>query len=636
MTQSRRAPAVLGVVLGGVVLSVCAPLRAADPMAVNDLLGQAEAALGAGRTAAARQVLDGLLAARPDDAQIAYRVAIAWARAGRSEEALSALGRALDRGWENYSWVLEEDPDLASLRREPAFHEVVMTRLRAVRSLLLEQARARPREAPPLLIRAAQLEVLDENSTGALELVEDALARGYGDFRELEQGQGFERLREDPRFVKLVNGAFLAAHAWTGTDQQKVGGLMTVHAEVAYNFVFVDRLVDLDWDRAAAEAVPGVLGARSMGDYYRVLAELVARLEDGHTGVAFPRSLTAYEDRVPVVVEPVAGRFVVTRVAGTRELEEAGVLVGDAIVSVDGVAVERYLEDRVLRYQGYSTRHAALAYGSRDLLLGTQGSVAEVALERPDGRRLVARLRRDSRLPDGSRFEDPEAEAPFAGREVGPGVHHLELRTFADMATAREFTAYLEGLPAGGVRGLILDLRRNSGGDAPVGWRILSRLVGRVLETARWRTPSYRPALRAWGRGREWYEGEAPQVYPARGTRFLGPLVVLTSAFTYSAAEDFCLPLKYAGRAVFVGEATGGSSGQPLKVYLPGGGSLRVCTKHDTFPDGTEFVGVGIQPDVRVERTVADVQSGRDPALERAKALVGEMSRAAVATAGSG
>lgn len=420
MTATRRAHGVLGVLLGGVMLLAWSPVRGEDPAAVSHLLGQAEAALEAGRTGAAHQVLDGLLAARPEDAHMAYRVAIAWARAGRSEEALGALARALDRGYRNFAWVLEEDPDLASLRQEPAFREVVMSRLRAVRSLLVEQARERPLEAPSLLVRAAQLEVLDGNSAAALELVEEALARGFGDFRELEQGQGFERLRDDPRFVKLVNGAFLAAHAWTGTDQQKIGGLMTVHAEVEYNFVFADRLADLDWDRAVEGAVPSVLGARSMQDYYRVLAELVARLGDGHTGIAFPRAMTAYEDRVPVVVEPVAGRFVITRAAPTRELEEAGVLVGDALVSVDGVAVERYLEDRVLRYQGYSTRHAALAYGSRDLLLGNQGSVAELVLERPDGRRFVARLRRESRLPDGSRFDDREAEAPFAGREVSP------------------------------------------------------------------------------------------------------------------------------------------------------------------------------------------------------------------------
>ena len=632
MGKSHRARTGLAVI---VLLVVC-PVHGADPQAVDVLFRQAEAALEEGRTGAARQILDELLAAHPDDAQVAYRVTVAWTHAGRWEEALDALGCAFDRGYGNFEWVLEEDPELASLRRQPAFRDAVLSRLRLLRSTLRQQADEHPREAPELLVRAAQLELLDDNVEGSLEMLGLALARGFDDFRELEQGPGLARLRDDPRYVKLVNEAFLSAYAWTGTDQQKIAGLMTVYAEVEYNFVFTDRLVDLGWDKEVEMAVPSVLGARSMQDYYRVLAELVARLGDGHTGIAFPRAMTAYEDRVPVAVEPIGGRFVITRAAATRELGEAGVLVGDALVSIDGVAVDRYLEDRVLRFQGYSTRHAALAYGSRDLLLGNQGSVAEVVLERPDGRRYLARLTRDSRLPDGSRFDDREAEPPFSGRELTPGVHHLVLRTFADMDTARAFADYLDALPPGRVRGLILDLRRNSGGDAPVGWRILSRLVDRPLETAKWRTPSYRPALRAWGRSQEWYEGEAPLVQPARGSRFLGPLVVLTSAFTYSAAEDFCVPLKHSGRAVLVGEPTGGSTGQPLKVYLPGGGSLRVCTKHDRLPDGTEFIGLGIQPDVRVEVTVKDVQLGRDLVLERAVEIIEEMSGTGHAGSGTG
>ena len=57
--------------------------------------------------------------------------------------------------------------------------------------------------------------------------------------------------------------------------------------------------------------------------------------------------------------------------------------------------------------------------------------------------------------------------------------------------------------------------------------------------------------------------------------------------------------------------------GQPLIIEIYGA-AVRVCTKWDRFPDGTEFVGVGIQPDIRVERTRADVARRADPVLERA------------------
>ena len=70
----------------------------------------------------------------------------------------------------------------------------------------------------------------------------------------------------------------------------------------------------------------------------------------------------------------------------------------------------------------------------------------------------------DSRLPGGGRFGDRGGQAPFAGAEVAPGIHHLELRTFDDAAIASRFVGYLSGLDLGRVRGLILDVRANSGG----------------------------------------------------------------------------------------------------------------------------------------------------------------------------
>jgi C-terminal processing protease CtpA/Prc len=59
-------------------------------------------------------------------------------------------------------------------------------------------------------------------------------------------------------------------------------------------------------------------------------------------------------------------------------------------------------------------------------------------------------------------------------------------------------------------------------------------------------------------------------------------------------------------RGKIVGQPTGGSTGQPLIIGLPGGGSARICSKRDRYPDGTEFIGVGVQHDVEVLPTIAD------------------------------
>ena len=66
-----------------------------------------------------------------------------------------------------------------------------------------------------------------------------------------------------------------------------------------------------------------------------------------------------------------------------------------------------------------------------------------------------------------------------------------------------------------------------------------------------------------------------------------------------------------------MGERTFGSTGQPLFIDLPAGGKGRICTKRDTYPDGRDFVGYGIAPDVMIEPSVEDFLARGDVVLEK-------------------
>jgi C-terminal processing protease CtpA/Prc len=96
------------------------------------------------------------------------------------------------------------------------------------------------------------------------------------------------------------------------------------------------------------------------------------------------------------------------------------------------------------------------------------------------------------------------------------------------------------------------------------------------------------------------------------------PVAVLTSARTFSAAEDFVAAFDAMHRGITVGETTAGSTGQPLFFQLPGGGSARVCTRNDRAFDGTVFEGVGLRPTIPVSPTIKSIQRNADVALERA------------------
>ena len=93
-----------------------------------------------------------------------------------------------------------------------------------------------------------------------------------------------------------------------------------------------------------------------------------------------------------------------------------------------------------------------------------------------------------------------------------------------------------------------------------------------------------------------------------------------------STSEDFPVPLDYSGRALLLGEPTAGTTGNPVNVLLPGGAILRVCSLWSTYPDGREFVGRGIQPQITVHPTVAGIRANRDEVLERAVEVLGNWS----------
>jgi carboxyl-terminal processing protease len=100
---------------------------------------------------------------------------------------------------------------------------------------------------------------------------------------------------------------------------------------------------------------------------------------------------------------------------------------------------------------------------------------------------------------------------------------------------------------------------------------------------------------------------------------FAGRLILLVDRFTCSACEDFVMTFKDNGRAQIIGETTEGSSGQPYFFQFGNGMSIMVGSARYSFPDGSPFESLGIEPTILVDWRIADVRSGVDPVLERAK-----------------
>jgi C-terminal processing protease CtpA/Prc len=168
-------------------------------------------------------------------------------------------------------------------------------------------------------------------------------------------------------------------------------------------------------------------------------------------------------------------------------------------------------------------------------------------------------------------------------------------------------------------KGLVIDVRNNCGGSSTVGYDILSYLTSRPIPVNRSveRREGASVRLRENAFALQSQEGSTGKPHVrARERVFNGAVAVLMGARTVSAAEDFVASFQALGRGKLIGQTTAGSTGQPLQFALPGGGVARVTSKHDMLPNGNEFVGKGIVPDIAVPRSLEEVRGQRDAALE--------------------
>lgn len=474
----------------------------------------------------------------------------------------------------------------------------------------------------------------------AFNFLQRELEDGYDNWQSMEKDEDLLSLHSDPRWQELMKMAknnasggkssarfFDRKTFWeTGqletpyrpalSEEEKVAGLSKLWSEVKYNFVNFDLVPSLNLDSLYLTWLPKVKAAPSTYAYYLLLEEFGAKLKDGHTNVYFPAELTEARYARPLVrTRLVEDKVVVVGVYDSL-LRRQGIAVGQEVLKVNGMAVKEYAMRDVIPYQSASTQQDRITRGYDYALLG--GDIdTPIQLELRDAKGGVKAhtIHRVKPAIRSARLQVP----PFEYRLLPGNIAYVALNTFGNDSCAKAFAAgYAEISKA---KAIIFDVRNNGGGNSGVGWAILRYLMKEPMLVHTSYTRDYKPTYRAWGRPQP-VSINRSTLGPDTDKPYGGQVIVLTSARTFSAAEDFAAAFKTMKRGLVIGEATGGSSGQPLFIKLPGNGSARICTKRDMLGDGSEFVGVGIQPDKVVAPTVKDLRNGVDTELQAAIAAL--------------
>lgn len=341
------------------------------------------------------------------------------------------------------------------------------------------------------------------------------------------------------------------------------------------NYADVEELYDrlrknFDGQLTEAELIEGLKEGlvNAAGDQYTqyLTPEEAKQFEDDLSGTFSGIGARLMEDKNKMVM-------VETPLAG-YPAEKAGLRARDVIVEINGEsALDLSVSEAVERIRGDA------------------GTKVKLTVVRDSREQLDFEITRQT-------ITIPSVESEILDGKVG----YMQVARF-DETTGRLAREAAQRFKQAGVKGVILDLRNNPGGllDAAVSLSGIWLPRGEeVLEEKR--------------------DGATIKTYDSRGPAVLDgmPTVVIINEGSASASEIVAGALKDHGVATLLGEKTFGKGSVQTLERLPNGGVLKVTIARWYTPDGKNIDKEGIKPNKKVDRSIEDVQAGRDPQKDAA------------------
>lgn len=280
--------------------------------------------------------------------------------------------------------------------------------------------------------------------------------------------------------------------------------------------------------------------------------------------------------------------------------EQAGVLAGDAILSIDKKdTTEMSVEEAVTLIRGKKGTIVTLVVGRVKTETDAKGKKKQTysTKEIP--------ITRDT-------IEVKSVRTKF----LKDGIASIEITHF-NQDTGDLFSSAVDEVLAKDPKGLILDLRNNPGGYLDKATQIAGEWVGDLVVVS------------------ERKQGKITEQFRGTGQNRLRdvPTIVLVNQGSASASEIVAGALQDYKKAKLVGMKTFGKGSVQDYVELPDKGALKVTIAEWLTPSERSIDKTGIAPDVEIDKTQDDTNAGRDPQLDKAlEILTGKPSTTAKTT----
>ena len=285
-------------------------------------------------------------------------------------------------------------------------------------------------------------------------------------------------------------------------------------------------------------------------EYYT--AEELKEVVDGNNGVSY--GIGAY-----ITLDKEQDMAVIAGVMEGTPAEEAGLKEGDVIYEVDGEETRGLSTSRVV-----------------SMVKGKEGTTVHLTIYREG--------EADFLEVDIVRSKLIETTTVRYGMVEGEeGIGYLQITEF-DTVTLDQFNEAMAELRADDMKGLILDLRSNPGGDLSVVVEIARRLLPAGLITYTEAPSGQRTEYTCDGE----YEIDIP-------------MVVLINGYSASAAEILAGAIQDHNKGAVVGTTSYGKGIVQRLITLEDGSAVKLTVSGWFTPNGNNIQGSGIEPDVEAE-----------------------------------
>lgn len=284
------------------------------------------------------------------------------------------------------------------------------------------------------------------------------------------------------------------------------------------------------------------------------------------------------------------------------EIKEAGVGI-EMMKQGDYVVVTRTLPNNPARKAGVHAGDIIFAINGEEVWDKDTEIIAS-KLRGPSGEKVKLTVARDKQKLDfelvREKINNVSADITYQDKTAIISVYRFS----EDTGTLVQ--SFTKDFKNRGINKVILDLRNNGGGYVTAARDLLSLwLDGDKILTQKSATIGQ------------------TITYAKRGEATLKDMktIVLVNNATASASEIVAGALKDYKKATILGTKTYGKGVVQTMLELSGGSLLKITTAHWYTPEGQTINKTGISPDIEVERSYSDINSGKDPQLDKAKTL---------------